>query len=182
MNKTKQYKIRATDRERFSHLRNDFAGLRNDPAHETILEHDVFKASVESINHNNETFFKIIQAEPAPDVYPFDGIVFENMIEESTKKLRAMIDNLTGFTPGNAEKMFASKYIRLNLLMISELLIARSKDLDKNTTVFEQITAILPEARSFFRVSDATTPNRELVRRAAGKKNIKDFLSLVERI
>lgn len=182
MFRTEQNKITAVDRERFSHLRDDFVELRNDAAHGTIVEHDVFKASVESINHNNETLFKRVLAESASDVYPFDSTAIANMVEESCKKTAAMIDNLAGSTLSSAEKKFTRKYIRLNLLTVSELLIARSKDLGTNTKVFEQITTILPKAISIFRVSDATAPKRELVSRAAGKENIKGFLSVVEKI
>ena len=170
------------DRGRFNRLRDDFVELGNDAAHGTIVEHDMFKASVESINRNNEILFRRVLEEPAPDVNPVDNAVMTNMIGENIKNLQAMIDNLAGSTLSSAEKRFARKYIKSNLLTVSELLIARSKDLGRSTKVLKQMTTILPKARSFFRVSDTTTPKRELVSRAAGKENIKDFLSLVEKI
>ena len=168
------------DRERFNSLRGDLVELESEVAHGTFVEHDVFKASVASINRNNGTLFNRVLAEPVPGVNPVDGAAVTSMIGENMESLLAMIVNFAALSI--AEKKFAMKYIKSNLLTVSELLIARSKDLNTNTKVFEQMTAILPKARSLFRVSDATTPKRELVNRAAGKENMEDFLSLVEKI
>ncbi len=135
-----------------------------------------------SLFSNSETLFNRVLEEPVSDINPADSAAVTNMISENMKKLQAMIDNLAEPTLSSAERKFAMKYIRSNLLTVSELLIARSKDLDTNTRVFERITAILPKARSLFRVSETTAPKRELVSRAAGKENIKGFLSVVEKI
>jgi len=112
------------------------------------------------------------------------NINYDPEVVEIIKKIDVMIVTITREDCKMSEKNCALtiKYIKSNLISVSEILIARSDDSSKNSVEYKKIMQIIPKIESLFKITDSDEVNHELVNRADGKDNIKKFLRTVERI